>query len=315
MKRDFRIGLALGGGAARAFAHLGVIERLHAHGIPIDVITGTSMGAVIGSLYAATGDIAAVRRKIDDYLASDIFRRSRFEFMRERENLEGQGIFYPFSQFAHKTYYCWMSISRRALVPQEVAQRNFDLLTDEGLIEDLKIPFAAVALDLISGKEILLDRGPLRQAVAATCALPGILHPVPLDGRLLVDGGWINAVPVDPALQMGADVVLAVNVTRRLKEFEDPVNGMDIVFRCDSITRYALCAERLRHADLVLEPSVQDIYWADFSRVEEAVELGREEVDRNIEKIRAVIRNRRFRRIFGRKFRKGLTPEAPPPPQ
>lgn len=310
MKR-IRIGLALGGGAARALAHIGVIERLEAHGIPIDIVAGTSMGAIIGSLYAAGRDIASVRRKMDEYLASDTFRQSRYEFMREREAAEGQGIFFPFSQFAHKTYYCWMSLSRRSFASEEVARRHFELLTREGRIEDLELPFAAVALDLISGQEVVIDRGEIRPAVAATCSLPGILPPVALEGRLLVDGGWINAVPVEPAQQLGADLVLAVNVSRTMREFEDTSSGMDIVFRCDAITRYALCAERLRHADLVLEPDVHNIYWADFSRMEEAIERGREEVERNIDKIRSLVRTARIRKLFGRKSRRaGFAPPS-----
>lgn len=298
MGQPFRIGLALGGGAARALSHIGVIEGLEANGIMVDVITGTSMGAVIGSLYAADRDIVAARRRIEEYLQSEVFRKSRFEFMQEKDTMEGQGVFFRFSQFARKTYFYWMSMVRQSFVSDEMARENFNLLVAGGRIENLKVPFAAVALDIISGREVILDHGDLLPAMTATCALPGILNPVPHNAQLLVDGGWIDAVPVEPAIALGADLVIAVDVSRRLSEFEPPGSGLDIVFRCDAITRYALCGERLRRADIVLAPAVKDVHWADFSRAPELVERGRQEVERRIGEIRRKIRGARLRRLY-----------------
>jgi NTE family protein len=294
----FRVGLALGGGAARALSHIGVIEGLEAHGIRVDIVTGTSMGAVIGSLYAAQGDVGAVRRQIEGYLASEPFQRSRLAFMRDKDSQEGEGVFWRFSQFSRKTYFYWMSIARRAFVPEETARQNFELLVKKGRIEDLKLPFVAVALDLVSGREVLLDRGEMLPAMMATCALPGILHPVEIEGQLLVDGGWINAVPVEPAIGLGADFVIGVDVSRRLSEFEEPASGLDIVFRCDAISRYALSAEKLRRADVVLTPEVWHLHWADFSNAEEVIRLGRQEVEKNIGQIRSALRKAHLRSLF-----------------
>ncbi len=298
---SFRVGVALGGGAARALSHVGVIEGLEAHGIGVDIITGTSMGAVIGSLYAEQGDIAAVRSQIDAYLASEAFKRSRLAFMRDKDAQEGEGIFWRFSQFSRKTYFYWISISRRAFVPEEMARKNFELLVKKGKLEDLKIPFAAVALDIVSGKEVVLDRGEILPAMMATCALPGILHPVQIEGKLLVDGGWINAVPVETAIGLGADFVIGVDVSRTIGEFEEPASGLDIVFRCDTISRYALSTEKLRRADIVLTPEVRHLHWADFSNAEEVIRKGREELERNIDAIRRALRRARMRRLFRRR--------------
>lgn len=298
MPQPFRIGLALGGGAARALSHIGVIEGLEAHGISVDVVTGTSMGAIIGALWAADRDISATRRRMEEYLSSEPFRRSKFDFMREKDAMEGQGIFFRFSSFTKKTYFYWMSMMRPAFVSDEMTQENFKLLVSDGRIEELKVPFAAIALDLISGQEVILNRGELRPALTATCALPGILSPVPHNAQLLVDGGWIDAVPVEPAFILGADMVIGVDVSRRLSEFEAPASGLDIVFRCDAITRYALAGERLRRADVVLSPEVKDVHWADFSRSADLIERGRQEVDRRIGEIRRRIRTAKLRRFY-----------------
>ncbi len=299
-----RVALALGGGAARSLSHIGVIEGLEAHGIEVDIVTGTSMGAVIGALYAERRDIAAVRAKIDGYLSSEAFRRSRFAFMRDKDAQEGEGIFWRFSQFSRKTYFYWISISRRAFVPEEMTRQNFELLVNKGRIEDLKLPFAAVALDIVTGEEVVLDSGELLPAMMATCALPGILHPVQIDGRLLADGGWINAVPVETAIAKGADFVIAVDVSRSIGEFEEPASGLDIVFRCDTISRYALSTEKMRRADIVLSPDVRHLHWADFSEADEVISRGREELERNIDAIKSALKKARRRTFFG--YRKTL---------
>ena len=295
MGNKFRIGLALGGGAARGLSHIGVIESLVEAGIAIDVIAGTSMGAIVGAMYAADPDVARLKERFAAYLHSEAFRQAKFDFMKERDVEEGEGIFYRFSQFARRSIFYTLSMTRHSFLSETTGTRNVDFLVPDIAIEDTQIPFVATAVDLISGKEHLFRSGSLRKAVAASCAIPGILPPVEHDGMSLVDGGWLDAVPVEPAIELGADFVIAVDVSREISEFEEPRSGLEIVFRSDSITRYALSDERARRADIVLAPSIRNIHWADFSQSQQAIDSGRQETLLHLDAIRRKLRRKRWR--------------------
>ncbi len=299
MIQGLKIGLALGGGAARGLAHIGIIEALEEQGIEIDLIAGTSMGAIIGADYALHRDVQKLHRRFADYLQSEAYRESQFAFMQQKDEVEGEGIFLRFSRLARRGIFFTSSLTRKSFVSEEDAARHFALLIDDRRLEETRIPFLAVALDLISGREVLLDHGPMRPAIAASCALPGILPPVNLQGRLLVDGGWINAVPVEPLLHRGADFVIAVDVSRDLSDFEGPGNGLQVVFRADAVTRHVLAAERMRAADIVLSPAVRQIHWSDFTRAEETIRHGRDAALEAIAEIRRLLRRKKWRKALG----------------
>jgi NTE family protein len=299
-ERKFKVGLALGGGAARALAHIGILEVLREKDVPIDIITGTSMGAIIGAMYATNPDMEALREKIFSYLESDAFKVAKFDFMREKDAVEGEGIFFKVSQLARRGFFYTLTMTKKAFVSEEVSQRNFAFLVEDMAIEDFPIRFAAVALDLVSGEEIILHEGSLRQAMAATCAIPGILHPVEMAGRVLVDGGWIDAVPVEAAYRMGADFVIGVDVCNNLNGYEELGSGLDIVFRADAITRQVLSNEQLRKADIVLTPETRKIHWADFSQAAEVIQRGRREAEAHVGEILRGVRHQRLRTLFHR---------------
>jgi NTE family protein len=284
MYRPCRIGLALGGGAARAFSHIGVIAGLEKHGIPIDIVTGTSMGAIIGAMYAARGDVASVRRRITAYLMSEEFATSGFNFFRELDS-DGEGLLFHVGRLARRGLFNTLMVTRTALVSDETAMRNYACMVDDMAVEETRLPFAAVALDLESGEVVVLDRGPLRQAIAASCAMPGVLNPVKHDGRLLVDGGWGEAVPCRAARQLGADFVIAVEVGDPPPALDTPRNALDVIGRADALVRNALAREQLKSADIILCPHHGVLHWADFSTAEQAIARGEEEVDRRIEEL------------------------------
>jgi NTE family protein len=309
----FKVGLALGGGAARALAHIGVLAVLREEGIPVDIITGTSMGAIIGAMYATDLDMEALQERIFSYLESDEFKVAKFDFMKEKDTVEGQGIFFKVSQLARKGFFYTLTMTKKAFVSEEISQRNFAYLVKDIAIEEARIRFAAVALDLVSGQEVILEKGSLRQAMAATCAIPGILHPVEMDGRILVDGGWIDAVPVEAAYRMGADFVIAVDVCNNLNGYEELGSGLDIVFRADAITRQVLSNEQLRKADVVLTPETWKIHWADFSQAARVIQSGRKEAEAHIGEVRRRLRNKRFRALFGKAPKADPSRVLPPP--
>jgi NTE family protein len=279
MRRWFgknKVGLALGGGAARGLAHIGVLQALEDANVPVQMLTGTSMGAIIGAMYAADPNTEALRERMLEYLSSDIFRRARLDFVVERKNnVDGEGLFFRFSQLARKKIFFTLAMNMISFVSSETRDKSLEFLLPDIDIEATKLPFAAIALDLNSGKEVVIRSGSLRKAIAATSALPGILPPVNYNGMQLVDGGWIDAVPVGPTRELGADIVIAVDVGSNLPNQGDSSSGLDIVFRADAATRSALSNLQLQQADLIVCPSVGINHWADFSRADEIIANGR----------------------------------------
>ncbi len=279
MRRWFtkkKVGLTLGGGAARGLAHIGVLQALEESGIQVDLLTGTSMGAIIGTMYAANPDITHLNNRILEYLQSDIFKKARLDFIVERkENIEGEGLFYHFSHLARKKIFFTLAMSRISFISPQTRDKSLGFLLPDINLEETKIPVATVALDLISGKEVVLKEGSLIEAVAATSALPGILPPIDHNGMKLVDGGWVDAIPVGPAKEMGADIVIAVDAACQFSEMEPLSSGLDIVFRADEAARFALSQLQLKQADLIICPPVTHNHWADFSHAEEIISIGR----------------------------------------
>lgn len=292
-----RVGLALGGGAARGLAHIGVLQALEEAEVPVDLITGTSMGAIIGAMYASDPRIDPLHDKLLEYLKSDIFRKARLDFVIERKNnIDGEGLFFRFSQLARKKIFFTLAMTMVSFVSQETRDKSFEFLLPDINIEDTKLPFAAIALDLISGKEVVIDHGSLRTAISATSALPGILPPVDFQGTKLVDGGWIDAVPVQPARDMGADIVIAVDVGCDLGDPGEANSGLDIVFRADAAARNALSNLQIQQADLVICPSVGITHWADFSRADEIIANGRLATLERLSEIKALLKMKEPRR-------------------
>jgi NTE family protein len=298
MSKRLKIGLALGGGAARAFSHIGVIDGLTKHGIPIDIVTGTSMGAIIGAMYATQPDVAAIKARFAAYIESEEFDESGFNFFKELDSHD-EGILAEMGRRARRGVFNTLMITKTALVNEKTAASSYAFLLDDLKVEQTHLPFAAVALDLVSGEPVVLDRGRLREVIAASCAMPGVLNPVKLEGRLLVDGGWTETVPIRAARQLGADFVIAVDVGDALSAFEAPRNALDVIARADSMARNALNKEQLKSADVVLSPQNGVTHWADFSTTTQAIARGEEEVDRKIDVLQRALKRARWPGWFG----------------
>ncbi len=299
MKKRFKVGLALGGGAARALAHIGVIDGLEYNGLAIDIITGTSMGAVIGAMYAADPNVARLKDRIHAYLQSDEFKEAGFDFLKEKESPPDEGILFRMAFLARRGLFNTLAVTRTALVADEVAFKSYAFLIDDIDIEQTQIPFAASALDLRTGNHAVLNRGSLRQAVAASCAMPGILNPVNIHGQLLVDGGWSEAVPVRATLALGADFVIAAEGSEGPGAFKTPRNTLDVVSRADALVRRALLREQLKSADFVLSPNTGVAHWADFSTARAAIISGEREVERHAARLHRMIRSARIKSWVG----------------
>jgi NTE family protein len=270
-----KIGLALGGGAARGLAHLGVLKVFEDAQIQIDMIAGTSLGALIGGLYALEPDAALVTSKVEHFLHSFRARKTRLEFIRRLEEPENrnQGFFSDMANLIRKGYFWGITATKPAFISEKEYEDFIYPLIPERTIEDTQIPFGCVATDIRNGKRVVYRNGPMRRAISASCALPGIFPPVVDGNMLLVDGGWVERVPVRCARDMGADIVIAVDVSSEIGKFEDRY-GLDVVLRADAVSRIYLNELLVQEADILIHPAVGATHWADFSNFRELYRQG-----------------------------------------
>ncbi len=288
-----RVGLALGGGAARGLAHIGVLRALERGGIPVHLVAGTSMGAVVGGAYAATGDVDEVERRIRDFLASEEFQRTRLSFLQETKQKRG-GLLYSVGNLVRRGIVYGMSTLKGYFVSAERFAEGMRAVLPDVRIEEMPLPFCAVALDIEVGQEVWLREGPLREAVAASAAIPGLLPPVRGWGRTLVDGGWIDKVPVLTAHGMGADLVIAVDISAELDDLQRLSRGMDLILRATAIRDAALVRMHCRFADCVLRPAVGDVHWADFAAADRCIAAGQAAVEEALPTLRRWLRRARW---------------------
>lgn len=274
-----RVTLALGGGGARGVAHLGVIEEVLRAGWDVGRVFGISIGSLAGAMYAFDPEIDVVQRRALDYLLSAEFAE------RQRDLLQAK----PLDADAPGGMFAWYhsvveylqahqkltrAITRRSLLPGALLEEVCQHLLPDADIADAVIPLGVVAVDLHSGEPVVLERGPLRIAVQASASLPGIFPPVELDGRLLCDLGVVASLPARMARQMEALPVIAVDVASPLKPVQC-ATALDVLMRMMEIGEWMFRDELRRAADVVIEPDVGDIHWADFSKSASLVEIGR----------------------------------------
>ncbi|MFA6495169.1 MAG: patatin-like phospholipase family protein [Candidatus Paceibacterota bacterium] len=249
-----KIGLALGGGGAKGLAHIGVIRQLETWGVPIDYIAGTSMGALIGAWYAL---------KQDTDLVATVFSQLKNHDVHPLKEIVGK-----------KNGALFRDSSISSLLEKGFGSKTF---TDCG------IPFAAVATDVSNGSRAILDSGTLADAVRASIALPLIFAPVAdKKGRLLMDGGFSDPVPADVVRAMGADVVIAVDVSSRWIDLS--VSNIDvrdmytIVSSALSVVEYQIAKQILETADVVVRPPVMNYSWLSFNSAQDIIDAGADEV-------------------------------------
>jgi NTE family protein len=271
-----KICLALGGGAARGLAHLGVLKVFEDAKIPIHMIAGTSLGALIGSQYASRPDASYWMDQVEGYLRSYRSRKTRLKFLRKLEQSESDTIHGFFSDMAtliRKGYFWGVTATQPAFIGEKEYEELIYPLIPDIALEETKIPFSCIATDIRNGKRVMYTMGRLRTAVSASCALPGIFPPVKDNGMLLVDGGWVERVPVFCARDMGADIVFAVDVSSDVATFEDK-SGLDIILRADAVSRIYLNEIMAGEADVVIHPAVGEMNWADFRNSQDLIKAG-----------------------------------------
>ena len=252
-----KIGLALGGGGARGIAHLGVWQRLQELEIPIHCIAGTSIGAIAGAIIAAG--------RVDEALA--------WCEMSSWKKLPGLIFDRP--------------TTKALLLGRRVEEKLRQIIAAERFA-DLSMPYAAVATDLNTGEAVVMQEGDLISAVRASMSIPGVFSPIEREGRVLVDGGLVNPLPVSACRALGAEVVIAVDVNplgdpATAKPFKK-LHIMDVLLKSFGIFNYELTRRELavNKPDVLIRPDVGQVVALDFRRVGPLVEIGRQAVDENV---------------------------------
>lgn len=273
-----KVGLVLSGGGARGAAHIGVLKVLHELRVPVDYVVGTSMGAVVGGLYASGMSPEEIERELlaQDWQATfqDLPNRPQRPFRRKNDDRLYLVKLKP-----------GFNEGRVELPLAAIQGQNFDLVLNRltlGVAEvpsfdQLTVPFRAVATDIETGEAVVLDRGNLGRAMRASLAVPGVFAPVEIGDRLLVDGGVSNNLPIDVARQMGAEVLIVVNISTGLGEREQLQSVLGIVNQLTTLLTYRGTAQQLdtlRPKDILISPDLGDITSADFERVADAVPVG-----------------------------------------
>ena len=283
-----KFGLALGGGGARGLAHIGVLKIIKNENIKIDFITGCSMGAIVGGMYAFYGNVQKVEEFFFKAIQHPKFIELNIDKMPEQRARLDKNYFEQFFDYIGIRLQALRSLNRLSHFDENVANEIYEIIPDIP-IEKLKIKFSAIATDLISGAEINFTKGSLRDIIKASSAIPGIFPPVKYKGYLLVDGSASESVPAGRVREIGADRVLAVNVMRQIKSVEQPQSVIDILYRAEDITSYHLSNLRLEEADIIIRPKVNDLSWADFDKIEEIISAGEEATSVKITEIKKLI--------------------------
>ncbi len=262
-KKRLKIGLALGGGGARGFSHIGVIKVLEKNNIPVDFISGTSMGAVIGSFYAASKDIKKVEKtaKVTDWKKI----ASLIDPTLKEGIIEGKKIY--------------------NFIKRELGDVSFS---------SLSVPFSAVSTDLKTGKPVVFKKGKdVASAVRASISLPLIFKPVKIKEKFLADGGLSMPVPVEAVKEMGADIIVAVNLdtnnfpnhykkTSKLGFYKIANNSINIL-------RYNLAFYNSKDADIIVLPKLDGFSIGDFHKADKIIKSGEDAMKKNIKKLKELL--------------------------
>lgn len=307
-KRRPLIGLALGGGGARGLAHIGVLKVLEAAGIAPEFVVGTSMGSIIGALYCYYQSAAMTEEQVLAQLQDpkmDELGLARFQKKEEETPaLLKRNLNRTLEQLS-RIYLLTSVLTRNHIIAEEKVKVMLSLLLPAGDIEDLPIPFGAVAADLLQGKAYFFREGSISTATQASSAIPGVFPPVSHGGMQLVDGAIVSLVPVLETRELGANFVVAIDVSP-LPYLSEPLRtGVEIWLRSDQITCKTLRNMHLREADAIIDMPHLKYEWHAFNDAEAIIRAGEKAAEAVLPDIRNTLRKRipRWRRWFKSRYR------------
>ena len=271
--KDLKVGLVLSGGGAKGMAHIGALKVIEEAGVRIDYIGGTSMGAIIGGLYASgytTAQLDSIFRNTDfDRIIQDNLPRSAMTFY-EKEASERYALTLPFSKFK-------VSIPAAFSGGQNIYNELVKVLYHVKDVRDfsqLPIPFFCIATDVETGEELLLNEGYLPEAIMASGTLPSLFEPMEVDGRILIDGGVLNNYPVDEVRAMGADVVIGVDVQHGLRDRESLKSAAEILLQINNYRTVGQMKDKTKKTDIYIRPEMDQYSMIDFGMNDSIIREG-----------------------------------------
>ena len=283
-----KIGLVLSGGGAKGFAHIGVLKVLEELNMPIDYISGTSMGSIIGAFYAMGYSATEIERLVlsqnwETVLSDKISRR--YIHVKDKSNLDRYVISFPIKP-------------KGIQIPAGIVQgQNIINLFERSTIEfhnqndfrKFPIPFVCIATDLETGDAVVLDKGNISQALRASMAIPTVFTPVEIDGHLLADGGMINNFPVEEVVKMGADIVIGVDVQTGPRDKSELNSIDDIINQTISLMAKKEFEENRKYCDIYIKPDILKYSMADFAKADSLIHQGEEGARQQLERLKELI--------------------------
>jgi NTE family protein len=270
-KDNIKVGVALGGGGARGLAHIGVLKAFEEEDIPVGAIAGTSVGALIGGLYAAgitTSQMEQMTQEIGWSSLTNYSRFTLFRLMLTEEKLSTKNM--------------------EVYLRKQIGDTRFD---------QLKIPFACVATDIQTGERVVFREGSVALAARASATIPGLFEPVEFRHRYLVDGGLVSNIPTDLVAFMGADIIVAVDVTTVFDHLQ-PKSMMAILNQALYIQAERLAQDELARAQVIIRPEMGDITMTDLTRSDESINAGILAGRRAVPQIKRLILDKRFTQLL-----------------
>lgn len=280
-----KIGLVLGGGGARGLGHIGVLKALKKHSIPIHMVAGTSIGAVIGAMYAATLDPHWIENKFKEFIDSEAYKRIGLHRLVPTSQ-PNSSIFQTAATYMKNQIIINLANDRLGILKQERLSEIIEFLIPVKTFEELKIPFSCLAVDLNSGEDVVFNSGNLIEAIVASSAIPGYIPPIEKDGMLLTDGAVSCPVPVKTIRKMGADFRISVDVgLNHFEPLENP-NLLQVLGRAEQITSTRLGEVKSEKADITIRPDTMNVFWAEFDKIDQLIKLGAEETEKQFWQIK-----------------------------
>ena len=286
-----KIGLALGGGGARGAAHIGVLKVLHKNGIVPDVIGGTSAGAAIGAMYAATQDPDWMDNRFREFMSSDVYKDLGVERLQSDQSPES--VIGQVAKFVQNKLVVAIALTRSSIIKKERLENAFDYLIPVKTFEELKIPLNVYATDLQFGETICYNSGDLIDAVTQSGSIPGFVEPTENNDNLIVDAGVSAPLPVRE-LKDKVDFIISVDISRGApKKPIKKVNIVEIITRAERITSQYYTDMLSEKSDFLIRPDVLGLHWSEFNKYDILLENGITATTERIEELKKLIKYRK----------------------
>lgn len=289
LKSKLKIGLALGGGGARGLAHIGVLQILEKEKIPIDFIAGTSIGSIVGAVYAHNPNYKDLTNAFKKLIESQEYKELRLDNLTLHSSPDPSFI-KQFTKIIAKKVILKLQNQRLGVISAEKMKTILSKLLYGITFENCKIPFGALTGNLDTGKSHFFTSGDIVSAVQASSSIPGWIEPVTIDNNLYTDGMIASLIPISQVREMGADIVIAVDVTNRDLSRRKINSSIDIVEKANQILKNNATDLLLKQADVVIRPNTNGLEWYEYSHLNELIEEGKISTIKKIDEIKRIIK-------------------------